>query len=163
MTTNFFSLFDSPDTTMAHFTTPECESVERGAYLLCCNRFYTLIRATGGALRLGTWMEGCGEALRTFQYQPEMSAAERVYVDILEDKASNIRIVALWDRTYEIIKKCSRLPLSGVRIYELTRRCDYALTQICRDRENFKKYLTPGDMGHLRKSFLGSLTITRSI
>ena len=135
---------------MAHFTTPESELAERGAYLFCRDRFYTLIRAPGGALRLGTWMEGCTEALRTPQYQPEMSAAERVYVDILVDKASNIHIVALSDQTYEIIMKCSRLPLSGVLIYELTRSCEYALKQIRRDQENLRKYLPQGDVGHLR-------------
>ena len=94
-------------------------------------------------------MVGCREALRTPQYQPEMSAVERVYVDILVDKVSNIHIVALSDQTYEIIKKCSRLPLSGVLIYQLTWRCKYALKQIRRDRENLKKYLPQGDVGHL--------------
>ena len=111
---------------MAHFTHPESESVEQGTYLFCRDRFDTLIRGPGGAGKLRVWMEGCKETLRTPQYQPEMLAVERVYIDILEDKASNIRTVTLSDPAYKIIEKCTRLPHSGVQIHNLTSRGEYS-------------------------------------
>ena len=110
---------------MAHFTNPESESMERGAYLFCPDPFYTLIRGPCGTGKLRVWIEECKETPRTPQYQPEMSAVERVYIDILEDKASNIRTLALSDRAYKIIEKCTRLPHSGVQIHNLTSRGEY--------------------------------------
>ena len=68
-----------------------------------------------GAQKNREWLEECGEALRSPPYQPEMSAAERVYIDILVDRASNIHTVTLSDRAYQIIKRCSRLPYLGAK------------------------------------------------
>ena len=87
-------------------------------------------------------MEECKETLRTPQYQPEMSAVERVYIDILVDKASNIRTVAL----SKIIEKCTRLPHSGVQIHNLT----IEVNMVRRDQEKLKKYIPQEDVGRLR-------------
>ena len=51
---------------------------------------------------LHEWLEECGEALSSPPYQPEMLAAERVYIDILVDRASNLHPVMLLDRAYRI-------------------------------------------------------------
>ena len=75
---------------MVNYTHPEAETDEQRAYLFCRERFESLIRGPGGARKLRMWLEECSEALQSPPYQPKMSAAERVYVDILVDRASNL-------------------------------------------------------------------------
>ena len=135
---------------MANVTNAECESEERRAYLFCRERFDSLIKGPGGTRMLREWLEECGEALQSPPYQPEMLAAERVYIDILVDRASNIHPVKLSDRAYQIIKKCSRVPYSGAQICNMMSICEYILEQVCRDQKKIKEYLPQGDVGCLR-------------
>ena len=134
---------------MANFTHPESETEERKAYLFSKERFYSLIKEPGGARMLYVWLEECGEALQSPPYKPEMSAAERVYMDILVERTSNLHPVTLSDRAYRIVKRCSRLPLSGAQICNITSKCEYVLEQVLKDKEKIKEYLPQGGVGHL--------------
>ena len=113
---------------------------------------------------LREWLEEYGEALRSPPYQPEMLAAERVYIDILVDRASNIHPVTLSDRAYQIIKRCSLLPYSGAHICIITSKCEYVLEQVRKEKEKRKQYLPQGTWGasglrfatsSVRKSLMG--------
>ena len=135
---------------MVNYTHPEAETDEQRAYLFCRERFESLIRGPGGARKLRMWLEECSEALQSPPYQPKMSAAERVYVDILVDRASNLRPVSLTDRACLIIKMCSPLPLSGAQNYKLINKCEFILEQVRKDKEKIEKYLPQGDVGRLK-------------
>ena len=83
---------------------------------------------------MGPWLEECGEALQSPPYKPEMSVAERVYIDILLDRTSNLHPVTLSDRAYRIVKRCSRLPSSRAQICNITSKCEYVLEQVLKDK-----------------------------